>query len=129
MLKVWAAPEFVHYAEDFHMSPAIEASGFVLLSGQTGVRPDNTISDVPETQMREAFLFLERNLGAGGLELRHIVELTTYHVGLRTHLDTFNKVKDEFIRAPYPAWTAIGVSELWTIGSIIELRAIACAGR
>ena len=129
MWKVWAAPEFAHYGEDFHMSPAIEVSGFLLLSGQTGVRPDNTISGDPETQMREAFVFLERNLGAAGLGLKHIVELTTYHVGLRAHLDTFIKVKDEFVRAPYPAWTAIGVSELWTVGSIIELRAIACAGR
>jgi enamine deaminase RidA (YjgF/YER057c/UK114 family) len=34
-------------------------------------------------------------------------------------------VKDEFISPPYPAWTAIGVSELITEGVLIEIRVIA----
>jgi len=51
--------------------------------------------------------------------------MTTYHVGLREHLDTFIKVKDEFISEPYPAWTAIGVTELITLGTLIEVRVIA----
>ena len=29
--------------------------------------------------------------------------MTTYHVGLRKHLASFIKVKDEHIRPPYPA--------------------------
>ena len=35
------------------------------------------------------------------------------------------RVKDRFIRAPYPAWTAIGASELIVPGGLVELRAIA----
>jgi enamine deaminase RidA (YjgF/YER057c/UK114 family) len=51
--------------------------------------------------------------------------MTTYHVGLRRHLNAFVKVKDEFISEPYPAWTAIGVTELITEGTFLEIRAIA----
>jgi hypothetical protein len=35
------------------------------------------------------------------------------------------KVKDEYVGAPYPAWTAIGVSQLITEGTIVEIRLIA----
>jgi enamine deaminase RidA (YjgF/YER057c/UK114 family) len=127
--KVWSAPEFAHYPDTWHMSPAVEANGFLLLSGQTGVGPDGTISSDPETQIRDAFSFLQTNLHAAGLELRDIVEMTTYHVSLRAHLATFIKVKDEVVKPPYPAWTAIGVSELWTPGSLIEIKAVACIRR
>jgi enamine deaminase RidA (YjgF/YER057c/UK114 family) len=37
----------------------------------------------------------------------------------------FIKVKDEFVPAPYPAWTAIGVTELITEGTLLEIRVIA----
>jgi enamine deaminase RidA (YjgF/YER057c/UK114 family) len=54
-----------------------------------------------------------------------MVEMTTYHVGLRKHLSAFINVKDEFVRTPYPAWTAIGVTELITEGTLLEIRLIA----
>ena len=50
---------------------------------------------------------------------------TTFHVGLREHLGTFVKVKDRYIEAPYPAWTAIGVVELAVPGALVEIRATA----
>ncbi len=125
MKTVHSAPAFAHYPAEFHMSPAVEAHGLVVFSGQTGVRPDGTLSPDPETQIREAFTFLGRNLAAAGLSFDDVIDLTTYHVGLRQHLDTFIRIKDEHIRAPYPAWTAIGITELWTEGSIIEIRATA----
>jgi enamine deaminase RidA (YjgF/YER057c/UK114 family) len=40
-------------------------------------------------------------------------------------LNTFIKVKDEFVGMPYPAWTAIGVTELITEGTLLEIRIIA----
>ena len=46
--------------------------------------------------------------------MESIVEMTTYHVGLREHLDDFMTVKDRHIHRPYPAWSAIGISELIT---------------
>jgi hypothetical protein len=37
-------------------------------------------------------------------------------------------VKDEFVSAPYPAWTAVGISELITTGTLAEIRIIAKRG-
>ena len=97
----------------------------MFFSGVTGTRPDLTVSRDPETQFRDTFQFLKKNLAQAELDFEDIVEMTTYHVGLREHLNKFVKVKDEFVSHPYPAWTAIGVSELITEGTLIEIRVIA----
>jgi len=43
-------------------------------------------------------------------------------VGLQEHIGAFMKVKDEFIKEPYPAWTAIGITELAVPGARVEIR-------
>jgi enamine deaminase RidA (YjgF/YER057c/UK114 family) len=48
--------------------------------------------------------------------------MTTFHVGLQEHLGTFLAVRDEFLSAPWPAWTAIGVSELAAPGARVEIK-------
>lgn len=128
MRKVILTPEFAHYPRDWHFSPGIDTGDFIFLSGITGTRPDRTLAPDPETQFRDAFSFLRSNLLQAGIEVRNIVEITTYHVGLNQHLSAFVKVKDEFIAEPYPAWTAIGVTELITDGALVEIRAIAKRG-
>jgi enamine deaminase RidA (YjgF/YER057c/UK114 family) len=128
MKKVLAAREFSHFADDWHLSPVLDTGDFVFLSGITGAHPDLSVSDDPEMQFRDTFKFLAANLETAELGLDDIVEMTTYHVGLRTHLATFVKVKDEFIKEPYPAWTAIGITELITAGTLLEIRAIAKRG-
>ncbi|WP_267887720.1 Rid family hydrolase, partial [Mycolicibacterium fortuitum] len=50
-------------------------------------------------------------LAEAGLNFTDVVEITSYHVGLQQHVQVFGEVKDEFVAAPYPAWTAVGVTE------------------
>lgn len=125
MKRTIAAPKFAHYPKDWHLSPALDTGEFVFFSGETGCRPDYTVSQDPEQQFRDAFEFLGANLAAAGLTFNDVVEMTTYHVDLRRHLSTFRRVKDEHVFDPYPAWTAIGVSELITEGTLLEIRAVA----
>ena len=103
----------------------LDAGEFAFFSGVTGARPDGSIGDQVETQCRDAFRFLEANLSQAALTFQNVVELTTHHVGLKPHFAVFMRVKDEFIAEPYPAWTAIGVSDLLTPGALVEIRAIA----
>jgi len=124
MRKTYSAPSFAHFHDEWHLSPAVDTGGFIFFSGVTGCRPDGSVHGDPETQFRDAFQFLGETLNAAGLEFEHIVEMTTYHVGLRKHLDTFTKVKDEFVQAPYPAWSCIGTTELITDGTFVEIRVI-----
>jgi enamine deaminase RidA (YjgF/YER057c/UK114 family) len=125
MKRTMTAPEFAHFPSDWHLSPVLDTGDFVFFSGITGTHPDLSVTTDPTAQFRDTFKFLLANLRVAGLSFEHVVEMTTYHVGLRRHLSAFMKVKDEFISEPYPAWTAIGVSELITEGTLVEIRAIA----
>jgi enamine deaminase RidA (YjgF/YER057c/UK114 family) len=116
---------FTHFVEDWHFSPVLDTGEFVFLSGVTGARPDLTVAADAETQIRDAFEFLKDHLRVANLTFDDVVEMTTYHVDLRGHLAIFMKVKDEYVGAPYPAWTAIGVAQLITEGTIVEIRLIA----
>jgi len=125
MKRMLTTPQFASYPGDWHFSPVLDCGDFVFLSGVTGARADLSVAEDPETQFRDAFGFLDAYLAVAGLTFDDVVEMTTYHVDLRRHLGAFIKVKDEFVRAPYPAWTAVGVTELITEGTLAEIRVIA----
>ena len=125
MKATLSPPAFAHFIRDWHLSPVLDTGDFVFLSGITGARADLTVAADPEVQIRDTFEFVQEHLRAARVTFNDVVEMTTYHVGLREHLGTFMRVKDEYVAAPYPAWTAIGVSELITEGTIIEIRLIA----
>lgn len=125
MKRILTTPDFAHYPDKWHLSPVLDTGEFVFFSGITGTHPNQSVARDPTEQFRDTFLFLLANLRVAGLGFEHIVEMTTYHVELRKHLSAFIRVKDEFITEPYPAWTAIGVTELITEGTLLEIRAIA----
>jgi enamine deaminase RidA (YjgF/YER057c/UK114 family) len=112
------------FAQEWRLSPAVDAGQLVFLSGVTGCRPDYTVADDSAEQFRDAFRFLGETLAAAGLGFDDIVEMTTYHVDLRKHLAAFTRAKDAVLREPYPAWSAIGTTELITEGVLVEIRVI-----
>jgi enamine deaminase RidA (YjgF/YER057c/UK114 family) len=114
-----------HYYDDWRMSPGLECNGFVFFTGFTGVAPDGELSSDPEQQFRQAFSQVASVLEEGGMDFAHVVEMTTYHVGLRDHLDLFKAIRAEYVREPYPAWTAIEVAGFASEGTIVEIRVIA----
>jgi len=110
---------------NFHFAPAVRTSGLVICSGQIGTNADGSIPDSPEEEFRNAWAAVGRVLAEAGLNYGNIVETTTYHVGLQEHLGTFMKVRDETISPPWPAWTAIGITELAVPGARVEIRVMA----
>jgi enamine deaminase RidA (YjgF/YER057c/UK114 family) len=125
MRKMLVLGEFSTTPDEWHLAPVLDTGEFLFFSGITGVHPDGSLSEDPETQFRDSFRFVGMHLEMAGLHFDDIVEMTTYHVDLRKHLNAFVKVKDEFVRKPYPAWTAIGIAELITLGTLLEIRIIA----
>jgi enamine deaminase RidA (YjgF/YER057c/UK114 family) len=111
--------------DNFHFAPAVRSSGLVLCSGQIGTGADGSIPDSPEEEFRNAWAAVGRILEEAGLSYDNIVESTTYHVGLQEHLAAFMKIRDEVISAPWPAWTAIGITELAVPGARVEVRVVA----
>ena len=120
-------PEFRAAAEQLRMSPAIVSGGHVFLTGVTGGDAQGRMPDDPETQFRNVFQKIGLVLRAGGLTFRSVVEMTTYHVGLRGHFDLFDAVRLEHVSEPYPAWTAVEVANLRREGAIVEIRIVASA--
>jgi enamine deaminase RidA (YjgF/YER057c/UK114 family) len=72
-----AAPEFSHFSQDWHLSPALDTGDFVFFSGITGCRPDYSLAQDADRQIRDAFEFLKANLAAADMTFANIVEMTS----------------------------------------------------
>jgi enamine deaminase RidA (YjgF/YER057c/UK114 family) len=120
-------PEFRAAADQLKMSPGIVSGDYIFLTGVTGSDAQGQIPDDARAQIRNAFEKIGSVLRAGGLTFRSIVEMTTYHIGLRDHFDLFDAIRLEYLSEPYPAWTAVEVAGLRREGAIVEIRAIAHA--
>ncbi|RWC09766.1 MAG: RidA family protein [Mesorhizobium sp.] len=118
-------PKMRSLCEDWRMSPAVERNGLVFLTGFNGVPLEGELSYDPATQIRAAFAQVDMVLQEGGMSFDDLVEMTSYHVGLRNHLELFKKIRAEHVREPYPAWTAIEVAGFASEGVIVELKVVA----
>jgi enamine deaminase RidA (YjgF/YER057c/UK114 family) len=112
-------------ADQIKLSPGLISGNHVFVTGMTGSSPDGTMPDNLEDQFRQAFEKIGAVLREAGLDHGAVVEMTTYHVGLRDHFDLFCAVRAEFVSAPYPAWTAVEVAGLRRQGAVVEIRVIA----
>ena len=113
--------------ESLQFSQAVRAGNMVWISGQVGMDASFNMGDGIEEQTRMAFQNLQRVIEAAGGTLADIVELVTYHISMKD-MKGFSKVKAEFIPEDYPAWTAVGVTELVLPGLLVEIRATAVSG-
>lgn len=108
--------------EHWHFAPAVRDGDHLRCSGVIGVDVNGTVPPDPEAQFTCAFKRAAAVLAAAGLSFADVLEMTTYHVDLQRHWTTFMKVKDVFVHAPYPAWTAVGVTELARPGALVEIK-------
>lgn len=107
------------------VSPGVISNGHLFLTGMTGSGPDGSMPSDPATQIRAAFDKIGAVLAAAGCDHGAIVEMTSYHVGIRDHFELFNEIRSDYVADPFPAWTAVGVAELRREGAIVEIRVIA----
>jgi len=111
--------------ESFHFAAAARSGDLLICSGQLGTGPDGRAIADPAAQFAAAFANLRAVLAEAGLDFSDVIEITTFHVGLTQHLGTFMRAKDAVLPEPYPAWTAIGITELAVPGCLVEIRATA----
>jgi len=110
--------------EHHRYSPAVRADGFLFVSGQVGSREDGSPEPDFEAQVRLAFANLQAIMRAAGCSLDDIVDVTTFHTDPERQFDTVLAVKDDmFPQAPYPSWTALGVT--WLAGFDFEIKVVA----
>ncbi|HUH40306.1 MAG TPA: RidA family protein [Castellaniella sp.] len=109
----------------FNYAPAVRAHGFVFIAGQVGLRPDGSVPDTADEQIRLAFQRLEAILKYEGLGFEDLVELVSYHVNIDDQLSVFREIKDQYIGTQCPAWTILGVQALARDTLLIEIKATA----
>jgi enamine deaminase RidA (YjgF/YER057c/UK114 family) len=123
--KVVIPPGWEAVYEHHHYAPAVRDGDRLYCSGILGIGVDGKVSPDPHTQFTLAFEGVGLLLAAAGVSFADVVDMTTYHVDLQAHWNDFVQVKDVFVNIPYPAWTAIGVSELALPGALVEIKVIA----
>lgn len=109
----------------FHFSQAVKSGGLLLCSGQIGTNPDHSVPESAEDEFRNAWQAVGEVLKEAELGFEDIVEYTSYHVELGKNMKAFMKARDEVLGEPWPAWTAIGINELFMPGARVEIRVIA----
>ena len=109
----------------WHFAPAVRTGNTIYVSGVIGVGSDGKVPDDPAEEFTNAFAQLAGTLAASGASLEDVVELTTFHVDMSETLGAFVAAKDAVISDPYPAWTAIGCTELAVPGGRAEVKATA----
>ncbi len=109
----------------FHFSQAAKSNGLLICSGQIGTNSDHSLPESAEDEFRNAWQSVGQVLKEAGLGYEDIVEYTSYHVNLGKNIQAFMKTRDEVLTEPWPAWTAIGISELAMPGARVEIRVIA----
>ena len=106
-------------------SQAIEANGFVYLSGQlpidpaTGQFPEGGIKE----QTRQSLLNAQAILKEAGLSLSHVVK-TTVLLSDIANFGPMNEVYAEMFGAPFPARSAFAVRDL-PKGALGEIECVA----
>ena len=116
------APDAVPAAAPFY-SPAIlgEGNQLLFISGQG---PKNLDAD-PETQIRETFEQIVEILNEAAASIENVVMIRAYFLNMARDLPAFRKVRQEFLVEPYPAATAVGISELAVPNLQVEIEAVA----
>ena len=121
-----AAQKHVH--DEWHIAPAVTAQGIMYCSGVLGDDEAGAIAPDPKEQYHQVFRNLGTLLGEAGADYGNIVEILSFHVDLENQIMLFSEVKDQYIKGPYPAWTAVEVAGLGAgafPGALVEVKVTA----
>lgn len=120
-------PENSHASyETYGYSPAIKSGDFLFISGQVGVNRDGSAIEDVEMQFAQVFENLKQILNEAECSFDNIIDVTSFHVDMFEHFDTFAAAKQKvFTQSPPPSWTAIGVVTLADPALLLEVKAIA----
>jgi enamine deaminase RidA (YjgF/YER057c/UK114 family) len=113
----------LEWYREHRLSPAVQVGDLLFVAGCTG---SEATADGPQAQMRRAYEEVGEVLHAAGASWDDVVSMTSYNVDFRQHIDAMTEIHREFVtKEPFPAWTAVGVTELYGPEDIVEVSVIA----
>lgn len=128
MNEIVLPPDWQPFCAATRIPAAVRAGRTVYLSGHAGEGDGGAAPEGLERQVRNAFRNMEETLREAGAAWSDVVQLTSYHVGVRAQMEVVLAVAAELFSGPLPAWTAVGVAELFDEGALLDISAIAVIG-
>lgn len=102
---------------------AVVTGDTIYLSGVVaGLRDQD---DTLEAAYTRAFERIGAILRRGGSGWDDVVDMTSYHTDLTTQFPALILVKNRYVKAPPPAWTAIEISRLIPDRGVTEIKIVA----
>lgn len=116
-------PGLLAMQKDWGFSDAIVTGDTVYLSGVV-VGPKDGDADL-EAAYTRAFDRLGVILKRAGVTWDDVVDITSFHTDVTAQMTAMKNAKNRYIRAPFPAWTAIQVVRLIPDKGITEIKLVA----
>jgi len=107
----------VGYADAVIAGDKVYLSGVIVTSepGESDLKPAFT----------RAFDRIGRTLERAGVGWDDVVDLTSFHTDLQSSINEMVEVKNLYVKAPFPTWTAIGISALYEADGVVEIKIVA----
>ena len=118
-----ADPEARAFQEAVGFADAVVAGDTIYLSGVVAAPREGEAGLEPAFE--RVFVRIADVLARAGASWDDVVDITTFHTDLPGQIDAFAAVKNRHVKAPFPAWTAIGISKLYEPTAIVEVKVIA----
>ena len=117
------SPASLKYEQEWGYDAAIVTGDTIYLSGVVaGLREGETDMEVAYTR---AFERIGEVLRRAGASWDDVVDITSFHADVDAQMDAIVAVKNRYVKAPFPAWTAIQVSRLIPPKGITEIKVVA----
>lgn len=116
-------PSTAQIEEQWGFADAVVTGDKIYLSGVVvGVHEGET--DLTVAYGR-AFDRIGSILKSAGASWDDVVDISSFHTDLVTQMPAIVAVKNRYVKAPFPAWTAIQVSRLIPPNGITEIKIVA----
>lgn len=125
---------FIHpagLAKSPRYSHVVEVTGgrLVFISGQVAQDAEGNLVGAGDfaAQTRQVFENLKAALAGAGADFRHVIQLNSYIVQISRNIESYRKVREEFLRgnSEPPTSTTVGVQALVRDDYLLEVEAIA----
>lgn len=116
-------PQLQKIQQEWGFADAVVTGDTVYLSGVVaGLRPGETDLKLP---YERAFEAIAKTLARSGLGWDDVVDITSFHTDLTTQMPAMVAVKNQYVKGPPPAWTAIQVARLIPNTGLTEIKIVA----
>ncbi|MDB5562502.1 MAG: reactive intermediate/imine deaminase [Hyphomicrobiales bacterium] len=106
-------------------SPLVKAAPLIYTAGYTGFRPDGSVPDEIEEQLRIIFERAATNLAKAGSSLKHVLLATVYLTDQARDRVKLDEIFGEMFEGAFPARCCVEVKALSDPAKRVEIQFVA----